>query len=438
MNLKKLNLTIALTAILILTLTIQITPAYFEGSEESIPKYLESTLPYSYIIDTNSTHYFAYNGTTWKKDYESTNASYVVQQVFDVCSGSNRGGTISWGKGLFHFEYDVKYWNCSMIWQGSGMRYSRYAPTTYIYGTVLWFDDCNLIDYSRPNDDGVWNNGHAEIYARDMVFIFDGGTTADLNGLWKAKTTRPQLDRVVLYLKGQFQSNIDGLFDRGSGASGTVVWKEVYIDDHVSTNSMRMIRVNFDSFIWLGGGIMTQGITTQTNHVMARIEVTIGSFISNIATYRDEIDAPPANAITWFMLTVQNSQHNEVPYEFHQCYFYDWTNGSSVTYHFDCDGAGTVLVDVETCESPLTDNTFKTDGNVAVLKSTTSFSSISNGSYVDIKNRGIKLLGTPQIVIPSVTSNVNVWYSATNSTHVQLFFDSGSTITGSVYCEYKP
>jgi len=49
----------------------------WSGSLEALPWYNETTYPYSYLIDKNSTHYFMFNGTTGKADFVSTNKTRV-------------------------------------------------------------------------------------------------------------------------------------------------------------------------------------------------------------------------------------------------------------------------------------------------------------------------------------------------------------------------
>ena len=71
-------LMVALVASLI---TYQWTTASFQGSLESLPFYVGAPQPYSYVIDTNVTHYFAFNGTTGYLKQTSTNASIVINNV---------------------------------------------------------------------------------------------------------------------------------------------------------------------------------------------------------------------------------------------------------------------------------------------------------------------------------------------------------------------
>lgn len=49
-----------------------------------IPKYIDTELPFSYLLRDNGTHYVAYNGTTWKADYgPSTNASSTLIYAYN-------------------------------------------------------------------------------------------------------------------------------------------------------------------------------------------------------------------------------------------------------------------------------------------------------------------------------------------------------------------
>lgn len=66
----------------------------FSGSEESVPKYLETTLPCSYVVDSNTSHTFLYNGTTLHLDESSSsNRSLPVQNAIDTLT-ADIGGMI--------------------------------------------------------------------------------------------------------------------------------------------------------------------------------------------------------------------------------------------------------------------------------------------------------------------------------------------------------
>jgi len=63
----------------------------FQGAQESLPFYIGAPQPYSYVIDTNGTHYFAFNGTDGFLEQTNTNAS-TVERFAD--GNLTNGGTI--------------------------------------------------------------------------------------------------------------------------------------------------------------------------------------------------------------------------------------------------------------------------------------------------------------------------------------------------------
>jgi len=50
----------------------------FQGAYENLAIYLGAPGPYSYIVDTNSTHYFKFNGTTGEMEYSSTSYGNAI------------------------------------------------------------------------------------------------------------------------------------------------------------------------------------------------------------------------------------------------------------------------------------------------------------------------------------------------------------------------
>jgi len=67
-----------------------------------------------------------------------------------------------------------------------------------------------------------------------------------------------------------------------------------------------------------------------------------------------------------------------------------------------------------------------------VTENSVSFSSISNGTYV-----AHGLVGTPDYVQITLSVGGYAWYGTLNATHIQIHANV-ATISGSMYCEYKP
>lgn len=64
-------------------ITYQWARAEFSGAQEDLPYYVGAPGSRDYIIETNSTHVFAYNGTTGELEYSGSNATSVIQSSID-------------------------------------------------------------------------------------------------------------------------------------------------------------------------------------------------------------------------------------------------------------------------------------------------------------------------------------------------------------------
>ena len=121
-----------LALLLLVSVSVQIGNTSFQGSFEALPIYVDAPLPYSYLIDSNSTHYFMFNGTTKKLDNNpSTNRTYL--ETLAVGNLTANGGTV--------FLRDVQ-WNTSITLPSNVQIYSTYQGNYYVWG-----------------DNGFWVNG---------------------------------------------------------------------------------------------------------------------------------------------------------------------------------------------------------------------------------------------------------------------------------------
>ena len=121
-----------LALLLLVSVSVQIGNTSFQGSFEALPIYVDAPLPYSYLIDSNSTHYFLFNGTTKKLDNNpSTNRTYL--ETLAVGNLTANGGTV--------FLRDVQ-WNTSITLPSNVQIYSTYQGNYYVWG-----------------DNGFWVNG---------------------------------------------------------------------------------------------------------------------------------------------------------------------------------------------------------------------------------------------------------------------------------------
>lgn len=105
-------LMVALVASLI---TYQLTTAGFQGSQESLPFYVGAPQTYSYVIDTNGTHYFAFNGTTGFLEQTSTNASAAVNNALSNLTSGRRWYETIVLRGNFTFTSGIRLENYTRL-----------------------------------------------------------------------------------------------------------------------------------------------------------------------------------------------------------------------------------------------------------------------------------------------------------------------------------
>jgi hypothetical protein len=95
---------------------------------------VDAPLPYSYLIDSNSTHYFMFNGTTKKLDNNpSTNRTYII--ALAVGNLTANGGTV--------FLRDVQ-WPVSITRPSNVQIYESYQGNfTYWGDNTFWVNGVN-------------------------------------------------------------------------------------------------------------------------------------------------------------------------------------------------------------------------------------------------------------------------------------------------------
>ena len=55
----------------------------FEEPESNVPKVFRTTLPATFIIDTNTTHYLKYNATTMQLEDSGTDCRVIIQEAMN-------------------------------------------------------------------------------------------------------------------------------------------------------------------------------------------------------------------------------------------------------------------------------------------------------------------------------------------------------------------
>ena len=123
-----------LALLLLVSVSVQIGNTSFQGSFESLPIYVDAPLPYSYLIDSNSTHYFMFNGTTKKLDNNpSTNRTYL--ETLAVGNLTANGGTV--------FLRDVQ-WNTNIARPSNVQIFEFYQGNYTVWGDNFgWVEGAN-------------------------------------------------------------------------------------------------------------------------------------------------------------------------------------------------------------------------------------------------------------------------------------------------------
>jgi len=100
MKLKTFNLTILVVTFL--TLITLPTISGFQGSFESLPRYFDASMPYSYLIESNGTHTFMMNGTTHQMELSSTNTTQIINYAnANASSGATSKQTVFLREGVY-------------------------------------------------------------------------------------------------------------------------------------------------------------------------------------------------------------------------------------------------------------------------------------------------------------------------------------------------
>jgi len=185
----------------------------------------------SYVIFTDGTNYYARNGLTGEIEFQSTNASYVIQSVLDTLT---TGGTILL-KGRIFLENGItlKYDGQYLVGLGAG---HDGQPTKLIYtgsgsairvkktsGALFGFGIKNLfIDLGSSNDAvgiEVYDAHWGEI---KNVYVYYGTIGIKLDGAWETV-----VDRCVV----RGQSSVGILLDGHSGAGANqITIQNCYLD----------------------------------------------------------------------------------------------------------------------------------------------------------------------------------------------------------------
>jgi hypothetical protein len=162
---------VVLSFLLLVSVTVQIGSTSFQGSFEALPIYVDAPLPYSYLIDSNSTHYFMFNGTTKKLDNNpSTNRTYL--ETLAVGNLTANGGTV--------FLRDVQ-WNASITRPSNVQIFEFYQGNYTVWGDNFgWVEGANKTALFDKFDCPVATSGTftlANSVAEQTLLEFNVATT---------------------------------------------------------------------------------------------------------------------------------------------------------------------------------------------------------------------------------------------------------------------
>ena len=142
------------------------------GSIGSVPWYVGLPQPYSYIIDTNTTHYFMFDGKTGNEDYSSTNASYI----FEKLSGKNGTFFLKGGVYSIDSEIDVTTKGLQQEWIGAGSLQTTIKVTSAL--TQVFF--INATDFIT-----IRNLRFECNYLASYAIYYNGTTGASCRGVFE-------------------------------------------------------------------------------------------------------------------------------------------------------------------------------------------------------------------------------------------------------------
>lgn len=418
-NVKKLSL-IILVSLLVCS---QIGNSAYIGDSDTVIRLGKfSITPYSYVIEPyNSTHYQSINETGYV--YQSTNASQVFQFTFGNLTD---GGSIFIKQGIYYIDSNVTYDDgLTFVLEGEGSRISRYTPTTTSGNTILYFNQSDFVDSQNT----AWNTGYTMMVVRHIGFVFDGGSTqASGHGKWIAPVTLPDFDDVSILVKGNYSDNSQILFGRSTGPVGrTAIWRNVIFDAQLTDGSyITVLRLNFDTFVWDSGSILTNlGISTYDTRLI-RLESTMGAKVSSISVFRDD-----TRKVSYFWLTPDDWH---IPYIFEQISFYDSAGQyANVTSHFtSSEGMVSVrLVGV------VSNSTLKMS-NVGLVEQWGTQTNTTATTFVFAHT----LAGSPDYVLASFNSTeITAWSWVATSTNITItVVNSGvadQVRTAYIYAKYE-
>lgn len=198
LNLKQI---VGIVSIAILSITIATLLCYwvasFQGNQESLPWYAGAPYEYSYIIDENSTHYFAYNGKTGHLDYCGTKATEIIQSALDSLTNGRTWKEKVLLKGTFTIESTIKIPSYTILEIQGEIKLADNANVNVIENSEPTDGNTEIeivggkIDGNKDNQDGTTHG----IYFKEVTFCIIRNvfvTKAKTDGIYLHTPTHPR------------------------------------------------------------------------------------------------------------------------------------------------------------------------------------------------------------------------------------------------------
>jgi hypothetical protein len=193
-----------------------------------------SIQPYSYIIFTDGTNYYAKNGKTGQIDFSGTDAGTVIQSAINALSG--KGGTIFLKAGIYVLTQQLDLSN------SPGIKLVGEYGTYHEKGTILRPVSGVRAIYAHTSDP-FWSEITIEnigIYGQETlpsgvqgeIYIWSGGRV-HLRNIYirNARNVGIKLESVTV----GFIENVE-IVDGVSGSGISILFGEVYVDNVVIGN----------------------------------------------------------------------------------------------------------------------------------------------------------------------------------------------------------
>ncbi len=159
-----------LALLLLVSVSTQVGHTSFTGSLDALPHYIGFPQPYNYIIDTNGTNYFAYNGTTGYLELQGLVAATVIQAAIDqIATIPPSGGDVMIRSGTFTSAITLKNNVRLVLSKGTvGITVSIDAGATCILedycNSITWYYSAGVLvmQYNNINGliTGIYSNFH--------------------------------------------------------------------------------------------------------------------------------------------------------------------------------------------------------------------------------------------------------------------------------------